>query len=59
MYRVTILSGNAYSIYMESPCEEDIEAVMALVNSGDPVLLVDDLESAADLLNLDIIEVES
>ena len=59
MYRVLKMSGKYYAceVFLDDP--KHVEAITQWVFGGTPVLLVDDLEGAADLLGISVEEIES
>lgn len=50
MYRISKLGNKYYATEIDITYEEHIEEVYALVTEGTPVLIIDDLQDAEDIL---------
>lgn len=58
MYRITILSGIAYAVKIESLEEKEIDEIMSFIESSEPVILCNDLEDFTLIFDYDIKMVE-
>jgi hypothetical protein len=57
MFRVTKLSGTFYALEFDLGDDNAIEDIDNLVDSGEVVTLVDDLDSACDFFGIDIADI--
>ena len=54
MYRISIMPSGAYAVEMEGEYAELMEDIVDLAQSGDPVIIVSEIEDLDNLSNLTI-----
>jgi hypothetical protein len=56
MYRVTRMSNRIYAVEIGS-VRDEADNIEALANEGNPVLICDDLDDAAELYDVDVSDI--